>query len=42
VEFVAELPRTVASRQVRKVELRANALNPDTWDREAAGIVIPR
>jgi hypothetical protein len=42
VEFVAELPRTVASRQVRKVELRANALNPDTWDREAAGIVVPR
>lgn len=42
VEFVAELPRTVASRQVRKVELRANALNERTWDRERAGVVIPR
>lgn len=42
VEFVDELPRTTASRQVRKVELRADALNPNTWDREAAGLVIPR
>lgn len=42
VEFVAELPRTVASRQVRKVELRANALNANTWDREAAGVQVPR
>jgi crotonobetaine/carnitine-CoA ligase len=42
VEFVSELPRTVASRQIRKVELRADPLNADTWDREAAGIVLPR
>jgi len=42
VEFVDALPRTVASRQIRKVELRANALNANTWDRKAAGIVVPR
>jgi crotonobetaine/carnitine-CoA ligase len=42
VEFVAALPRTVASRQIRKVELRADAVNAQTWDREAAGIIIPR
>ncbi|MCC7410284.1 MAG: AMP-binding protein [Gammaproteobacteria bacterium] len=42
VEFMSELPRTVASRNVRKVELRANALNEHTWDREQAGIVLPR
>lgn len=42
VEFVDALPRTIASRQVRKVELRANALNERTWDRDRAGIVVPR
>jgi crotonobetaine/carnitine-CoA ligase len=42
VEFVDSLPRTMASRQVRKIELRINALNANTWDREAAGLVLPR
>jgi crotonobetaine/carnitine-CoA ligase len=42
VEFVDALPRTVASRQIRKVELRQNSLNEYTWDREAAGVVVPR
>lgn len=42
VEFVDGLPRTVASRQIRKVELRADPLNENTWDREAAGVVVPR
>jgi len=42
VEFVDTLPRTIASRQVCKVELRVNALNTSTWDREAVGIVVPR
>jgi crotonobetaine/carnitine-CoA ligase len=42
VEFAESLPRTVASGQIRKVELRANALNANTWDREATGIAVPR
>ncbi|MCC7410069.1 MAG: AMP-binding protein [Gammaproteobacteria bacterium] len=42
VEFVDALPRTVASRQIRKVELRADPVNANTWDREAAGVVVPR
>jgi len=42
VEFVESLPRTVASGQIRKVELRANALNANTWDREVSGIAVPR
>ena len=36
VEFVAELPKTPTQR-VRKVELRADALNARTWDRVAGG-----
>lgn len=42
VQFVDALPRTIASRQIRKVELRANPFTADTWDREAAGISVPR
>jgi crotonobetaine/carnitine-CoA ligase len=33
VEFVEALPKTPTQR-VRKVELRENPLNPNTWDRE--------
>jgi crotonobetaine/carnitine-CoA ligase len=42
VEVVDELPKTDATQRVRKVELRRDALNDRTWDREAAGIELPR
>jgi crotonobetaine/carnitine-CoA ligase len=37
IRFVRELPRT-PNDKVRKVELRAAGLTPDTWDSAAAGI----
>ena len=39
--FVDTLPKTPSLR-VRKDLLRAEAIAPDSWDREAAGIVIRR
>jgi crotonobetaine/carnitine-CoA ligase len=42
VEFVDELPKTDATLRVRKVELRAEGVNGRTWDRDAAGITLPR
>jgi crotonobetaine/carnitine-CoA ligase len=42
VEVVDALPKTDATQRVRKVELRRDALNDRTWDREAAGIALPR
>lgn len=42
VEFVDELPKTDATFRVRKVALRQDPFNDRTWDREAAGIVVPR
>jgi crotonobetaine/carnitine-CoA ligase len=42
IEFVESLPRTPSTQNVRKVELRTNPLNENTWDREAAGIEIPK
>ncbi len=42
LEFVAQLPKTPSSGTVRKVELRANPLNEHTWDRVAAGRMVPR
>ena len=41
VELVDELPRT-PTLKVRKKVLRDAALNEHTWDREAAGIELPR
>lgn len=41
VEFVEELPKT-PTEKVRKVELRENAFNDRTWDREKAGIKLPK
>jgi crotonobetaine/carnitine-CoA ligase len=40
VEFVTTLPKTEGTLRTRKFELRAAALNENTWDREAAGIRI--
>jgi crotonobetaine/carnitine-CoA ligase len=42
VELVAEFPKTEATLRVKKYELRVDAINAATWDREAAGIRIPR
>ena len=41
VEYVDSLPRTDATQRIRKTELRQNPLNDSTWDRDAAGIVVP-
>jgi carnitine-CoA ligase len=41
VEFVTELPRTPTAK-VMKAELRAHGITSTTWDREAAGIEVPR
>jgi crotonobetaine/carnitine-CoA ligase len=40
VEFVAALPKTEGTLRTRKFELRAAALNENTWDREAAGVRV--
>jgi len=42
VEFVEALAKTEATHRVKKVELRRDALNDRTWDREAAGIEVPK
>ncbi len=42
IEFADSLPKTDATQRVKKVELRADALNDRTWDREAAGIELPK
>lgn len=41
IRFVDDLPRT-ASARVQKHVLRDEGVTPDTWDREAAGIVVGR
>ena len=41
VEFFEELPLT-PTRKVRKVELHKSPLTEHTFEREAAGIEIPR
>ncbi|HEX2038221.1 MAG TPA: AMP-binding protein, partial [Acidimicrobiales bacterium] len=41
VEFVEALPRTPTTK-VRKVELRRQGVTEATWDREEAGVVLPR
>ena len=41
IEFVEELPKTPTDR-VKKRELRARGVTDTTWDREAAGVEVPR
>jgi crotonobetaine/carnitine-CoA ligase len=41
VEFVDALPKTPTDR-VRKKELRARGIGERTWDREVAGVEVPR
>ncbi|HEY2662826.1 MAG TPA: hypothetical protein VGI47_00700, partial [Candidatus Binataceae bacterium] len=42
VEFVASLPKTEATFRVQKAKLRERPLNKNTWDRVAAGMVVPK
>ncbi len=42
VELVDALPKTDATARTRKIELRENALNERTWDRDEAGVEVPR
>jgi crotonobetaine/carnitine-CoA ligase len=42
VEVTDQLPKTEATQRTRKFELRESARNEQTWDREAAGIELPR
>lgn len=41
VDVVAELPLT-ASGKIRKFVLRDRGVGPETWDREAAGVELPK
>ena len=41
VRVVDQLPRTPTAK-IEKVALRGQGVTPDTWDRDAAGIVIKR
>jgi crotonobetaine/carnitine-CoA ligase len=42
VEIVEDLPKTEAMQKIRKFELRENALNDRTWDREESSTYFPR
>ena len=42
VEFVEELTKTDSTQRTQKFALRDNALNDRTWDREKAGMQLPR
>jgi crotonobetaine/carnitine-CoA ligase len=42
VEVVESLPKTEATFRTQKVKLREAALTDATWDRERAGIALPR
>ncbi|MEI9964763.1 MAG: hypothetical protein WDM92_08675 [Caulobacteraceae bacterium] len=41
VRVLDALPKT-PTQKVLKHELRAQGVTPDTWDREAAGVVVKR
>ncbi|MGH7899248.1 MAG: AMP-binding protein, partial [Candidatus Binatia bacterium] len=42
VEFVPSLPKTEATLRVQKAKLRREGVNANTWDREAAGVTLPK
>ena len=42
VEIVDELPKTQATMRVQKAKLREQGVTASTWDRQAAGIELPR
>ncbi len=39
---MAELPKTEATARTQKIKLRDDAINENTWDREKAGIKLPK
>jgi crotonobetaine/carnitine-CoA ligase len=41
IEIVGELPRT-PSFKVKKADLRAAGITPDTWDRDKSGMRLGR
>jgi crotonobetaine/carnitine-CoA ligase len=41
VRIVASLPKTPTNK-IQKAELRKEGITADTWDRDAAGIVVKR
>ncbi len=41
IEFVSALPRTPTFK-VKKAELRASGVTPETWDRADAGFQLKR
>jgi len=42
VEVVDELPKTQATQRVQKAKVRETGVTAATWDRVAAGVVLPR
>jgi crotonobetaine/carnitine-CoA ligase len=42
IEFIDELPKTDGTFRVQKYVLREKGVTAQTWDREAAGIVLPK
>ena len=42
VEVCTALPKTEATMRVQKAKLREDPFTDATWDREAAGIVVPK
>jgi carnitine-CoA ligase len=42
VEVCESLPKTEATMRIQKAKLRENPLNDATWDRDAAGVVVPK
>jgi hypothetical protein len=42
VEFSDAIPKTEATFRAQKVKQRFDPINPQTWDRDHAGIVLPR
>jgi carnitine-CoA ligase len=42
VEVVEELPKTLGTMKAKKAELRNRGVTEATWDREAAGIRVPK
>jgi crotonobetaine/carnitine-CoA ligase len=42
IDFVDELPKTDGTFRVQKYLLREKGVTEQTWDREAAGVVLPR
>jgi crotonobetaine/carnitine-CoA ligase len=42
IEFIPEFPKTEATARTKKVDLRARGVTDQTWDREKAGIAVPK